>query len=62
VVTQTVMETNMCFNGGMGDYLFCLVGHCNAIKIPLLCLVCYSGIKIPMLFIFIGCFKKFADK
>jgi hypothetical protein len=63
VATQTVMETSCgCFNGGMGDYLFCLAEHCNAIKIPLLYLVCYSGIKIPVMFIFAGCLKNFTDK
>jgi hypothetical protein len=45
-VTQTVLETKYgCFNGGMGDYVFCLVGQCNTIKIPLQCLIYCSAIR-----------------
>jgi hypothetical protein len=57
------METNCrCFNRGIGDYLFCLIGHCNTIKIPLVCLVCYLGIKMSVLFIFAGCLKFSTDE
>jgi hypothetical protein len=35
------------FGGAMVDYRFCLVGHYNAIRIPLQqCLVCYPSIRI----------------
>jgi hypothetical protein len=41
VVTQMVTVTEgMDLGGGMVDYLFCLVGHCNGILTPLQCLVC----------------------